>query len=269
MVTSESTPGTRRVRFAVFGDVEPKPEPVFANLEKAVEAVNKINETFPIDFVASIGDIVHNGTVIQYEAAAAILNQAEVPIFGIMGNEEMAGGKERFQEYARKWSGETHTPKLHFVKIMDRYAYIFATASNNGVEFSDDDLDWLAEQIQLNSDKPAILFTHAPAQNVFSVAQNRTIPNERFQEILRSPNLHLVFSGHTHIDPDFAETYVEDERRIHHIHTPGIERTKIGDSHTPRFRLVTMDADGSVDVQLYNLDEKCFEEKHRIQFSIS
>lgn len=269
MTTQEINSPMRRVRFAVLGDMEPKPEPVFVNLKKAVEAMGDISEKFPIDFVATVGDIAHKGTLAQYEAATTLFNQVKFPIFGIMGNEEMAGGKERYQEYAKKWNSETNTtPELRFVKIFGRYAYIFATASINGVEFSAEDIDWLEQQIQLNSHKAVTLFTHAPARGMYAIEERLTIPNEQFKKILRSPNLHLHFSGHTHIDPDFVETHVRDQCGTHHVHAPGIERTKIGNSHTPRFRVVTMEPDGSVDVQLYNLDEKCFEEKHRVQFAV-
>jgi len=258
-----------RVRFALLGDVEPKPDPVFTNLEKAVAAINEINKDSPLDFVASIGDIARNGTIEQYEAATILLTQLQVPLFGIMGNEEMAGGEERFLEYVAKWNGALATsPEVRFVKILGSYAFIFATASNNGLGFSEQDLEWLTMQIKQNSQRAIILFTHAPAQDVFPEAQRRVIPNEEFNEILRNPNLHVQFSGHIHMDLDSIVTYIADKNGVHHVHAPAIERTKIGDSHTPRIRVVTLDNNGTVDIQSYHLDEKCFEEKHRIQFAI-
>lgn len=256
-----------RVRFVVLGDVEPKPDPVFTNLENAVNAIHGINETLPIDFVASIGDVARNGTLEQYEGATHYLTQLKLPLFVIMGNEEMVEGENRFLEYAAKWNGST--PELRFVKTFGRYAFIFATASIKGLEFTDQEIHWLTEQIQQNSDKTVILFTHAPAQDVFAGAQQRVIPNEEFKEILRHPNVRLHFSGHVHMDLDSVVTHVTDESSVHHVHAPSIERTKVGESHTPRLRVVTLETDGSVDIQSYNLDEKCFEEKHRIRFSIA
>lgn len=260
---------TDNVHFALLGDVEPKPDPDFSNLEKAVEAINKINEKTPFDFVAGIGDIPHKGTLIQYEGATESLKKLKVALFAIMGNEELGGGEELFLEYAARWNGNSaEQPQLQYTKYFGRYAYIFITATVNGVRFSETDLDWLEEQLQRNADRDIILFTHAPAKDIFPEVQPRSIPNERFVEILRGSNVRLQFSGHTHMDPDYTKTCITDPFGIHHVHIPGIERTKVGETHTPRFRTAMMQADGKVTIQTYNLKKDSFEEEHSFSFEI-
>lgn len=253
---------SRQVRFAVLGDVEPKPDPVFPHFQKTIDAINKLHAVTPLDFVASIGDITHRGTVAQYDEATRLIRRLEAPLLGIMGNEEVRGGRERFLDYAARWNN----PGLHFTKEFGPYACVFATASVNGVRFNDEDLGWLAAEMGPRSGQRIALFTHAPAPGAFPVENGRAIPNERFVDILRSPGLRLHFSGHTHMDPDAVPTHVCDERGVHHIHAPGIERTKIGNAHVPRFRVVLMEADGTVDIQTFNLHRECFEDKHRIRF---
>jgi len=252
------------VRFAILGDVEPKPDPLFALFKNAIDRINAIHAQTPLEFVAGIGDIPHNGTLVQYDNASAILASLQPPLFAIMGNEEMAGGVERFQQYAAQWRNTTpDNIDLRYTKECGQYTCIFLTASVNGVQFSDDDLDWLKKQAGLYSH--ILLFTHAPAKDVFPINQSRAVQSERFAEILKTPSIRLHFSGHTHIDPDFAATHVIDQHGTHHVHIPGIERTKVGEKHTPRFRLVDLQPDGSIDIQTFNLETQQFEEAHRIR----
>jgi len=263
--SSHVIPGRDRLRFALLGDVEPKPDPVFPHFQKAVGAINALHAAEPFDFVASIGDITHQGTVAQYEEATRLIGRLDAPFVAIMGNEEILGGKERFLDYAARWNN----PGLHFTKDFGPCSCVFATAGVDGVRFSDADLDWLAAQLRAHPGKPIALFTHAPAPGAFPAAGGREIPNERFAEILRSPGLRLHFSGHTHMNPDAAVTHVLDGRGLHHVHALGIERTKVGDVHVPRFRVVRMEADGAVDIQTYNLDRGGFEDRHRLRFSLN
>ena len=66
------------VTFAVIGDCEPKPKPVFTELKKSIRAINELNERMGIRFTASVGDPAHKGSVEQYEAPSRHVS----PIFG-------------------------------------------------------------------------------------------------------------------------------------------------------------------------------------------
>jgi hypothetical protein len=269
MESQASNARTKHIRFAVLGDVEPKPDAVFTHFQSAIERINIIHAQTPLDFVAAVGDIPHNGTVEQYENASSVIATLRPPLLTIMGNEEMAGGIERFRQYAARWL--TTSPdeiELRYTREFGPYTCIFLTSGMNGVELCDSDLDWLEEQAGRASRSTPLLFTHAPAKDIFDINQSRAIQSKRFAEILRRSSIRLHFSGHTHIDPDFTATHVVDPHGVHHIHVPGIERTKVGEKHTPRFRLVDLRPDGFVEVQTFNLMGQRFEEKHRIQCAI-
>lgn len=266
MKNHEQNTQTSNVRFAILGDVEPKPDPVFALFQNAIDRINSIHAQTPLDFVAGIGDIPHHGSVEQYENASSVLATLQPPLFAIMGNEEMAGGAARFQQYAARWRGTSPDKiALRYIKDCGQYTCIFITASTNGIQFSEEDLDWLEEQAALHSQNSILLFTHAPTKDIFEIDQARAIQHERFAEILHRSSIRLHFSGHTHIDPDFTATHVIDQQGVHHVHIPGIERTKVGEKHTPRFRLVELQPGGFIDIQTFNLMEQRFEETHRIQ----
>lgn len=269
MNTSPITPPKASLRFAIIGDVEPKPDPVFAQLEDAVRCINAVHAQTPLDFVAGIGDIPHKGSVEQYENSTPILANLSLPLFGIMGNEEMAGGVERYVHYAAQWRKVTPAAiELRYVKECGNFTCIFMTASVDGVQFSDDDLQWLGEQVQQYAHTAILLFSHAPAKDIYKIDQKRAVQDERFAEILQHPSLRLHFTGHTHIDPDFAPTHVVDSHGLHHVHVPGITRTKVGDKHTPRLRFVELQANGAVDIQTFNLQTQQFEETHRVRFNL-
>lgn len=253
------------IRFAVVGDLEPKPTPEFGNFRKAVETINRLNRTQPIDFVAGVGDIPHKGKRIQYEAVTEILQELRAPLYPILGNEELAAGIDRFFEYVSQWNDNPETIRDScYVKDHGEMRFVFATALGDGIDFTEDELDWIEASLRTTDDRPAVLFVHAAPKNVYPTGKAMTTTN--FGRILSVPNLTAVFSGHSHMNPDDVATEVRDEWGTQHVHVPGIERTKVGERHVPRFRFVTIESAGHATVETYNLREDAFEEHHSIGF---
>lgn len=117
------------VRFAVLGDVEPKPDPVFDNFRKAVEAVNRLAENTRLDFTVCIGDLAHQGKEAQYEIVSEILAGLHTPVYAIMGNEELSESAERFLKFSARWNrGSDAIPAISYVKERAGVAFVFATA---------------------------------------------------------------------------------------------------------------------------------------------
>src|SRR5690606_24366158 len=102
-------------------------------------------------------------------------------------------------------------------------------------------------------------------------ADDKSIENPRFAEILSHPRLIAVFSGHLHLNLNRVTHYIVVDG-VHHIHAPGLERTKVPDddpeSHVPYFRLVTIFDTGQVLVETYDLAAKSFDQRHEIRFNI-
>lgn len=255
------------VRFAVFGDAEPKPLD-FKFLSKAVDAVNQLNEHVPIDFVAAVGDLAHKGTTAQYEAATEQIERLNVPFYTLMGNEEYEGGMDRFFDYATKWNDVfAHLSKPSYSIVQGNINFVFASASHGGRDFSPNDINWILEEFDRLPKGPIVLFTHPPAASIFPDAKpSRTIQNSHFDKVLSHPELVMVFSGHLHLNLDKTKHYVEKDG-VHHIHVPGLERTKVpDDTHTPYFRLVTVFGDGHVLIETYSLTSNRMVDLHEITF---
>lgn len=260
------TSNATSLTFAVFGDVEPKPEPDFRSFAAAIEAVNTMQDTMNIRFTASIGDIVHSGKIEHFRIVTDLLAELNTPFYTIMGNEELMAGKDTYLQYAAHWLRRSNVqPAGRFVVKEDDYTLLFISAEQNGITLDDAEAQWLTKQVTQHTTQPIVLFTHAPAPGVFPAAKKRAMQNDLLAPILQHPNVIVHFSGHTHFDLDTTQHYTLDEHNVHHVHVPGIARTKVGPTHTPRFRVVTLHpAEQRMVVQTYNIATQQFEKKHEI-----
>jgi len=248
----EQHPG-RWTGFAVFGDMEPSPEPEFIGTQLAKAAVEQVAAIEAIaDVVVAVGDIAHRGTDIQYWNVAPILQALPVPFLAIPGNEE-AGDFERFLMEAASWNETPETiPALHYVVPGVCFTLIFATATVDGRELADGDVDWIVERLDELPSRRGILVTHGSLSGVFGVGGVKGIENPRFREdVLTHPALALTVSGDLHLD---VATYhgIAATDGVVQLHAPGLERTKHGD-HAPRLRTVSTSCDGTIDILTYDL----------------
>jgi 3',5'-cyclic-AMP phosphodiesterase len=255
------------LRFAVLGDAEPKPDPVFPGVEAAVRDVNAMAETGRIDFVVGVGDLAHDGTLIQYENVTPVLQQLTRPFYPIMGNEEHNTTVERFLEYAGRWNAEITSARY----VQDRGSVVLVYASpDSGRDFNDAGIDWLLDQVRTAAPTPVFLVVHAAQAGVYPENVEKGVQNPRFAEIVAEPNLAAVISGDLHMDMD----RVVHSRRIGHVqylHMPALERTKIPDEtrHTPMFRVFTVTTGGEVQVDTYQTGVAEPLERHAYSFSLA
>lgn len=257
------------LRFAVLGDAEPKPEARFPHMAAAVEHVNELAESTRIDFVAGVGDIAHKGTVIQYENATSVLEELSLPFYPIMGNEEHGSTVERYLEYANRWGGDKDeiTGPSYTVEH-DEVALVFASP-DIGRDFEDRGIDWMLEQIEKLEPRPVLLFVHGAQAGAYPENADKGIRNVRFSEILERPNLSAIISGDLHMDMDRVN-HSKKIDRIHYLHIPALERTKIPDetNHTAMFRVFTLHDDGEMLVETFEVGVEEPLTRHEYRFNI-
>ena len=249
-----TAPGDRADTFAVFGDMEPSPEPVFRGTELAVSAVTDLMTRRPgIDFVLGVGDIAHRGSDVQYERVAPVLRALPVTFFAIPGNEEYPDF-DRFVREAQSWNDDPGSiPGARYVVRGNCFTVILAAASVDGREFADADIDWLVDQLDSVADRRAVLVTHGAAAGIFDVSGRKFIENPRFRdEVLSHSALALVISGDLHLDISSYQG-VAASGGVLHVHAPGLERTKLG-AHHARMRTVTTYCDGGIHVRTFDLE---------------
>jgi 3',5'-cyclic-AMP phosphodiesterase len=255
------------LRIAILGDAEPKPLAEFPNMDAAVEHVNNLAQTHPIDFVIGVGDIAHNGTEIQYEAATPVLQKLKAPFYPIMGNEEHSSTVERFLNYAKKWNDKIVSPS--YVINHDKVAFVFASP-DYGRDFVDRGANWILAQIQRLAPKPVVLVVHGAQQGVYPENEEKGISNTLFiEQVISQNNLALVISGDLHMDMDRV-SHSKKIGHVHYIHIPALERTKIPDesNHTPMFRVMTITRNGNVAIDTYAVGDAVPREEHAYSFTL-
>lgn len=269
VVSVGAEPVSVLLRFAVLGDAEPKPEPVFPGLAAAVRDINKLAARDGVDFVIGVGDIAHKGTTIQYENATAVLRQLEPPFFPIMGNEEHGSTVARFLDYARAWNaGKGEIPGHRYVQDREQVALIYASP-DFGRDFSDEGIAWILEEVRAAHPKPVFLVVHSAPVGTFAENPDKGIRHPGFAAVAAQPNLRAVLSGDLHMD---MARVVHSKRigHVHYLHMPALERTKVPDEtrHTPMFRVFTLDADGEVLIDTYRTGEPAPLPQHKYRFSL-
>lgn len=258
------------LRFAVLGDAEPKPEPRFPGMAAAVDDVNALAEASRLDFVIGVGDIAHKGTQVQYENATSVLRRLELPFYPIMGNEEHGSTVDRYLEYANRWGREKRDiTEPSYIVETDAVALVMASP-DFGRDFNDEGIEWILDRLEQLSPKPVFLVVHGAQAGVYPENPDKGVTHDRFDEVIRQPNLAAVISGDLHMDME-RTTHSKEIEGVHYLHVPPLERTKIPDEsrHVPMFRVVTLHAGGEVLVQTYQVGVAEPLERHDYRFAIA
>jgi 3',5'-cyclic-AMP phosphodiesterase len=256
------------LRIAFIGDGEPKPCAEFPHTDAAVEQINTLMQTQPIDFVIGVGDVAHKGTEIQYEAATEVFQKLNAPFYPIMGNEEHGSTVERYLHFAQQWNSDIKSPS--YVISHDKLAFVFASP-DHGRDFNDSTTLWILEQIQRLAPKPIVLIVHGAQQGVYPENPDKGISNLLFiDKVISQPNLAVVISGDLHMDMARVG-HSKKIGNVHYLHIPALERTKIPDetNHTPMFRVMTIAKDGKVAIDTYAVGDTEPLEKLAYSFALA
>lgn len=257
------------LRFAVLGDAEPKPEPQFPGLAAAVNDVNRLAQKQDLDFVVGVGDIAHKGTLVQYENATEVLSELDLPFYPIMGNEEHGSSVGRYLEFASRWGQDKAEMKEpSYVMETDPVALVFASP-DFGRDFEDEGVEWMLSQMQDLKAKPVLLIAHAAQAGAYPENAGKGVKHEGFSEVIEQPNLAAVISGDLHMDMERVD-HSKQIGAVHYLHIPALERTKIPDEsrHTPMFRVFSLQADGTMKVETYQVDVPQPLARHDYEFNI-
>lgn len=257
------------LRFAVLGDAEPKPLPKFPGMSGAVDDVNALAARQQVDFVVGVGDIAHDGTLIQYEAATLVLRRLVPPFFPIMGNEEFNDTEKRFLNYANRWNrGKGAISSRRYVKDLGALVMIFASP-DFGRDFNDDGIAWILAEIRKAAPRPVFLVVHSAQAGAYPENARKGIAHPGFSDVVAQPNVTAVISGDLHMDMDRV-VHSKAIAGVHYLHIPALERTKIPDetTHTPMFRVFNLTASGTVSVDTYAVGDPKPLARHAYRFSI-
>ena len=215
-----------------------------------------INAWADLGAVAVLGDICEDtGTAVEYAVAKRFFATLTKPAFFIAGNhdyiyedaKDAQGRRVRGSPGSRsaklaRFRETFGVAEVYSSRRLDSYLLIFLSTdhllSNQLAEMSDRQFGWLRAELAKNSHVPTAIFFHAPLKDTLTnynenankdnfVAQ----PEREIRELLlRSPQVFLWVSGHTHT-PATNESYAAPinlyENRVTNIHNADMNRERI------------------------------------------
>jgi len=172
------------------------------DFERAIADINALDQQ--PDVIIHTGDVTHNGRADEYAVAAKILSQANAPAYVMVGNKDDRANlrdafapngylspDSQFIEYAI----EDFPVRLIVLDTLD-------PQSNKG-DFCDARCDFLRATLNMDSSKPAAIFTHHPPFQVPVGPEPMNFSNALAMDrlcdaITQADQVEAIFSGHVH-----------------------------------------------------------------------
>lgn len=172
------------------------------DFERTVADINALDPA--PDVIVHTGDIVHNGTRAEYEAARAILAEAKAPVYVLVGN------KDNRPNLRAAFSGHRYLEcNSEFVTYaVDDYPVRLVVVdtlldgSNKG-GFCGTRAGLLTELIEADTSRPLALFAHHPPFEIFVGPDRFHFETSEMMELLRRTllkfdGIEALFCGHVH-----------------------------------------------------------------------
>lgn len=167
------------------------------------EAIAHLNQLSPRpDCVVATGDLVHLGTVAEYEQLKVLLADLDIPVYLLPGNHDRHEFLRQVFDDCDYWpkSGDY----LHYaVETSELRLLMLDTVvpGEGGGELDGPRLSWLRSQLELEGDRPIVIFMHHPPFDTGIAMMDRIGLNgrDRFADLIsQHPQVERVACGHLH-----------------------------------------------------------------------
>ena len=168
-------------------------------LEKLIELAKKL-ELNP-SFTVITGDISHTGSIQSYNLAKKYISKIQSlggPVFPTVGNMD---NRENFSNILLGKPSPQEEPPCYYSKTVEGLHVIAMdsrTPGSNTGSFSENQLDWLEEELREHQDEPAIIAFHEPIFFFGELGMFEKVDATRFKEIVSDGNVLAVLNGHIH-----------------------------------------------------------------------
>ena len=129
-----------------------------------LKAVDKIKPAFIVDMGDRVSAKSKEDDRHYMKELKKQFNKAAAPVYSLMGNHDVRFLSRKENEDIMGCSAQNHSldkGNYHFVFWNPTY-----NVSENGIEFSKSDLEWLKKDLDKAQGKPSILFSHVPLDNL-------------------------------------------------------------------------------------------------------
>jgi len=168
-------------------------------LEKLIELAKKL-ELNP-SFTVITGDISHTGTIQSYRLAKKYITKIQglggivLPTMGTMDN------RKNFSDILLGKPSQHEEPPCYYSKTIEGLHVVAMDSHTPGSHtgsFSEEQLDWLEEELTVHKDEPAIIAFHEPIYLFGELGMFNKVDAIRFKEIVSKGNVLAVLNGHLH-----------------------------------------------------------------------
>ncbi|MEO0801812.1 MAG: phosphodiesterase [Cyanobacteria bacterium J06642_2] len=171
-----------------------------ALVKKAIAHLNHLSPR--PDCVVATGDLVHRGTVAEYEQLKSLLFDLEIPIYLLPGNHDRREHLRQVFDDCDYWP-ESEDYLHYAVETSELRLLMLDTVvpGEGGGELDEARLTWLQLQLERDGDRPVIIFMHHPPFDTGIVMMDRIglKGRDRFAEVVaRHPQVERVACGHLH-----------------------------------------------------------------------
>lgn len=223
-------------RFAVISDTHS--DTLYT--QKAVDQAKELG----VNYIVDTGDWTTVGTVAQLQEQKAIFDKSGLPYWGIMGDHD-------------RWQSAEKNFELVFGKIYESFDrngihHVLLDASDLTNGLGNEQLNWLASDLEINKTKEILVFMHLP---IYHPTSDRTIGDKggtdperqkqtaRFLSLIKGKKVIAMFSGDHHL----SASYTEPTTSVKIFISGAVTRER--NLQTPRFSLVEIYDDYSISVQ--------------------
>jgi predicted phosphodiesterase len=176
--------------------------------------VDEINNDQSIDFAILLGDLT-NGAEEDYNGFASTINNLNAPWYPVLGNWDK--NEDNWANYYDTYMGRTET---YYTLDSGDYHIIILDSSETGQvngKFQEEQMIWLENDLDLNSQKPTLIFMHHMADRTDEFLGLEQDSQDRLLSILsQHPQVLSLHSGHIHQN---ILTYAEDETNLAYAST--------------------------------------------------
>lgn len=169
----------------------------------------QINTSGPYDFVIFSGDLINKPQVSELEKFITHANKLIYPWYAIAGNHDICidGGltKNKFIELLGENNTSMQNKKIYYAftpkrgyRVLCLDSIIDYKVTTNG-EISEEELNWIKEELNNHKKDTIVLCTHVPVIEPFSSPNHKLANEHELRKILKGyGNPIIVLQGHYH-----------------------------------------------------------------------
>ena len=255
------------MRFLLLGDIHCYGHYVF-------DAIKQVGAKGPVDAVVSVGDLTNTGGQIEVESVVGAVKSGlesigceGAPYITCMGNHDYGNKVNSDEDNAAYRARFESVVGISYRQVAEVKGYTFITfsARNHSAGYTNEDYDWLDEQITLaegrSDDLPVFIVCHysSGAANLYG---DTAVTRTRMHALLERHPRAVLLSGHSHAYLTHERSFMQSENGYHSVNAGSLWQSARADNipgtvtgyYIPAVTVAECEG-GKVTMQRYNTEK--------------